>query len=148
MFKGSMVAIVTPMNEDGSCHTDIVESVVEEIDGWTNRYHKDIKPTVVIRSTVPPGTTDRLHKKYKGVDVRTKAHLLLEYIREILPIDTRLKLHLHKDKPTSDKGVNGGPWYEVLGYFANSQSKTLLPLSAKWIRKKKSFTALILPILT
>ena len=72
------VCVPTPMNKDGSCHTDIVESVVEEIDGWTNRYHKDIKPTVVIKSTVPPGTTDRLHKKYKGVDVIFNPEFLTE----------------------------------------------------------------------
>jgi len=28
------VCVPTPMNEDGSCHTDIVESVVKEIDEW------------------------------------------------------------------------------------------------------------------
>ena len=72
------VCVPTPMNKDGSCHTDIVESVVEEIDGWTNRYHKDIKRTVVIKSTVPPGTTDRLHKKYKGVDVIFNPEFLTE----------------------------------------------------------------------
>ena len=66
------------MNEDGSCHTDIVESVVKEIDEWVSRYHKDIKPTVVIKSTVPPGTTDRLHKKYKGVDVIFNPEFLTE----------------------------------------------------------------------
>ena len=63
------VCVPTPMNKDGSCHTDIVESVVKEIDKWTDSYWKDIKPTIVIKSTVPPGTTNRLHKKYKNVDV-------------------------------------------------------------------------------
>ena len=72
------VCVPTPMNEDGSCHTDIVESVVKEIDEWVSRYHKDIKPTVVIKSTVPPGTTDRLHKKYKGVDVIFNPEFLTE----------------------------------------------------------------------
>ena len=72
------VCVPTPMDEDGSCHTDIVESVVKEIDEWVSRYHKDIKPTVVIKSTVPPGTTDRLHKKYKGVDVIFNPEFLTE----------------------------------------------------------------------
>ena len=42
------VCVPTPMDEDGSCHTDIVESVVKEIDEWVSRYHKDVSPIVVI----------------------------------------------------------------------------------------------------
>ena len=72
------VCVPTPMNKDGSCHTDIVEDVVKEIDKWVSSYHKDIKPTVVIKSTVPPGTTDRLHKKYKNLDVIFNPEFLTE----------------------------------------------------------------------
>jgi UDPglucose 6-dehydrogenase len=76
--KVIFVCVPTPMNEDGSCHTDIVESVVEEIDEWVNRYRRDIKPIVVIKSTIPPGTTDRLHRKYKNVDVIFNPEFLSE----------------------------------------------------------------------
>ena len=76
--KVIFVCVPTPMNEDGSCHTDIVESVVEEIDEWVSRYHKDIKPIVVIKSTISPGTTDRLHRKYKNVDVIFNPEFLSE----------------------------------------------------------------------
>ena len=76
--KVIFVCVPTPMNEDGSCHTDIVESVVEEIDERVNRYRRDIKPIVVIKSTIPPGTTDRLHRKYKNVDVIFNPEFLSE----------------------------------------------------------------------
>ena len=74
------VCVPTPMNLDGSCHTDIVESVVKEIDKWSYAYwgNKNIKPTVVIKSTIPPGTTDRLHRKYKSVDVIFNPEFLTE----------------------------------------------------------------------
>jgi len=72
------VCVPTPMNKDGSCHTDIVESVVQEIDEWTSRYHKDIKPIVVIKSTVPPGTTEHLNKKYKNINVIFNPEFLTE----------------------------------------------------------------------
>ena len=72
------VCVPTPMNKDGSCHTDIVESVVVEIDQWTERYWNPIRPTVVIKSTVPPGTTNRLHKKCKGIDVIFNPEFLTE----------------------------------------------------------------------
>ena len=81
------VCIPTPMNKDGSCHTDIVESVIKDIDKWCYAYWGnydldkntiDNKPIVVIKSTVPPGTTDRLHRKYKSVDVIFNPEFLTE----------------------------------------------------------------------
>ena len=71
------VCVPTPMNKDGSCHTDIVESVVKKIDDRVDLANIP-KPTVVIKSTVPPGTTDRLHRKYKGVDVIFNPEFLTE----------------------------------------------------------------------
>jgi UDPglucose 6-dehydrogenase len=44
------VCVPTPMAEDGSCDTSIVEETI----GWLKA------PLIVIRSTIPPGTTDRL----------------------------------------------------------------------------------------
>ena len=75
------VCVPTPMNKDGSCHTDIVEEVVSEIneivlEGESYPYH--IKPIVVIKSTVPPGTTDRLHSKSRGLDVIFNPEFLTE----------------------------------------------------------------------
>ena len=68
------VCVPTPMNADGTCHTDIVESVIKEIDDCKHEH----KPIVVIKSTVPPGTTDRLHKKYKNIDVIFNPEFLTE----------------------------------------------------------------------
>jgi len=68
------VCVPTPMNTDGTCHTDIVESVIKEIDDCKHEH----KPIVVIKSTVPPGTTDRLHKKYKNIDVIFNPEFLTE----------------------------------------------------------------------
>ena len=67
------VCVPTPMNEDGSCHTDIVESVIKEIDTYANGLQ-----IVVIKSTVPPGTTDYLNKKYDGVNVIFNPEFLTE----------------------------------------------------------------------
>jgi len=67
------VCVPTPMNRNGSCNTGVVESVVKEIDELSNR-----KIIVVIKSTVPPGTTERLHKKYKNVNVIFNPEFLTE----------------------------------------------------------------------
>ena len=78
--KVIFVCVPTPMNKDGSCHTDIVESVIKEINKWSYAYWGNIdrKPTIVIKSTVSPGTTERLHKKYKSVDVIFNPEFLTE----------------------------------------------------------------------
>ena len=85
--KVIFVCVPTPMNTDGSCHTDIVEGVIKDIDKWCYAYWGnydldkntiDNKPIVVIKSTVPPGTTDRLHRKYKSVDVIFNPEFLTE----------------------------------------------------------------------
>jgi UDPglucose 6-dehydrogenase len=55
----AFVCVPTPMNKDKSCHTAIVEEVIDWIE----------TPLIIIRSTISPGTTDRLQKKYpnKGI---------------------------------------------------------------------------------
>ena len=53
------VCVPTPMKEDGACDTYIVASVVDDIAQIDRRKY------VVIKSTVPPGTTDRLAKDFQ-----------------------------------------------------------------------------------
>lgn len=67
----AFISVPTQMNEDGSCDNSIVEECVKM---W-ERYVK----LFVIRSTVTPGTTDYLAKKY-GVSICMQP----EYIGETL----------------------------------------------------------------
>jgi len=67
------VCLPTPMNNDGSCNTDIVEKAIEDID--TLAYKHQI---VVIKSTVPPGTTNRLNRKNKNITVIFNPEFLTE----------------------------------------------------------------------
>jgi UDPglucose 6-dehydrogenase len=77
------VCVPTPMNTDGSCFTGIVEEVISDIDktvgfrdynyaGW------DKNKIVVIKSTIPPGTTDRLDRKHKNINVIFNPEFLTE----------------------------------------------------------------------
>ena len=49
------ISVPTPMNKDGSCYLKIVESVVNDLNNI------DYNGFIVIRSTIPPGTADRLN---------------------------------------------------------------------------------------
>jgi len=51
----AIICVPTPMKEDGSCDISIIEDVVKGCDC----------PLILIKSTVPPKTTEMLRKKYK-----------------------------------------------------------------------------------
>lgn len=53
------VCVPTPMRDDGSCDTSIVESVLAELS------LAEYTSIVAIKSTVPPGTTEELKNKYQ-----------------------------------------------------------------------------------
>ena len=70
------VCVPTPMRKDGTCYTGIVEEVIKEID-YNVDVNKD-KPIVVIKSTIPPGTTDKFNKSYSNVIVIFNPEFLTE----------------------------------------------------------------------
>jgi len=70
------VCVPTPMSVDGSCHIGIVEEVVSEINEIS--ISSESNPIVVLKSTVPPGTTDRLNKKCKGINIIFNPEFLTE----------------------------------------------------------------------
>lgn len=61
------VCVPTPMRKDGSCDTRILESAIKDLDkACVNMGRTATRPVVVIKSTVPPGTTERISKQYIG----------------------------------------------------------------------------------
>ena len=71
------VCVPTPMKKDGNCDTSIVESVVKEIDELVV-YRNVSNRVVVIKSTIPPGTTERLNKECKHIQVVFNPEFLTE----------------------------------------------------------------------
>lgn len=67
------VCLPTPMNPDGSCNTDIVEEVLEEVNEIT-----DIEKTIVLKSTVTPKTTERLNLQYEFLNIVFNPEFLTE----------------------------------------------------------------------
>jgi len=57
------VCVPTPMDEDGSCNITIVEEVLENIKSATRTANTKDR-IVVIKSTVPPGSTAMWNKKF------------------------------------------------------------------------------------
>ena len=71
------VCVPTPMNKDGSCNTDIVEGMVKELNELVV-YRNVSNRVVVIKSTIPPGTTERLNGGCKNIQVIFNPEFLTE----------------------------------------------------------------------
>lgn len=71
------VCVPTPMNPDGSCNTSIVEHVIKQLDdsaALVERKHV----VAIIKSTVPPGTTQRLNDQCKNIRIVFNPEFLTE----------------------------------------------------------------------
>ena len=86
------VCLPTPMCEDGSCDTSIVESVLDDLSSVPG------KRIAVVKSTVPPGSTEKWNKKYEGTGLRVVFNP--EFLTEANALD---------DMRNQNRIVLGGP---------------------------------------
>jgi UDPglucose 6-dehydrogenase len=70
--KVLFVCVPTPMRKDGTCYTGIVEEVIREINETADDH------IIVIKSTIPPGTTDRINEEYTHSTVIFNPEFLTE----------------------------------------------------------------------
>ena len=75
------ICVPTPSNEDGSCDISIVESVLDEL------VEHNYQGIACIKSTVIPGTTERLQKKFKSLA------FVPEFLRERCAIHDFINAH-------------------------------------------------------
>ena len=63
--KMIFLCLPTPMDEDGSCHLGIVEKTLKEVNTICDEYdyYGLEQRTIIIKSTIPPGTTERWGKE-------------------------------------------------------------------------------------
>jgi UDPglucose 6-dehydrogenase len=97
------ICLPTPMNGDGSCNTKIVEGVVKQFEKLCEPpLHEErlpgepMKRTLVIKSTILPGTTERLNQECKYVRVCFNPEFLTE-------------MNANEDFKNQNRIVLGGP---------------------------------------
>jgi len=125
------VCVPTPMNPDGSCNLDIVNSVVRDINKTVNA-GQDGK-IVAIKSTVPPGTTDRLNKECKNITVifnpefLTEANFIEDFknqnriiIGGVRPATTKLRQVYSLAFPDATIVKTGSKTAEMVKYMTNT----------------------------
>ena len=121
------VCVPTPMNLDGSCNLDTVFQVVSEADRYANNNH-----IFVIKSTIPPGTTDDLNKTTKNATVVFNPEFLTEanYLEDFKnqdriivggprPATTKIKDLYRKRFPSTPIVKTGSKTAEMVKYFCN-----------------------------
>jgi UDPglucose 6-dehydrogenase len=124
------VCLPTPMMRNGRCDTEIVENVISDISDASHRLGK--KTIAVIKSTVEPGTTERLNSRYPYVSVVFNPEFLTEansyddfknqnriIIGGQRPASTRVKTLYRRAFPTVPIIKTGASVAETVKYFIN-----------------------------
>ena len=124
------VCLPTPMNSAGRCDTRLVETAISDINDSANRLGKKI--IAVIKSTIEPGTTDRLNSRYSHVNVVFNPEFLTEansfddfrnQTRIIIggprPASTKVKTLYRKAFPKTPIIKTGASVAETVKYFTN-----------------------------
>jgi UDPglucose 6-dehydrogenase len=78
VFKCNTIflCLPTPMNADGSCNVDILERELTSIDLIAD--NQEVLKTIVIKSTVTPGTTAKWNEKYEALNIVFNPEFLTE----------------------------------------------------------------------
>ena len=66
------VCLPTPMEKDGTCHVGIVESVLSDLN------EINLAKTIVVKSTIPPGTTSKWNEMFENIDIVFNPEFLTE----------------------------------------------------------------------
>ena len=120
------VCLPTPMNPDGSCNLSIIESVIEQLDEYNNNN------IAVIKSKIPPGTTERMNSQCQNLKVVFSPEFLTEanFIEDFKnqnrviiggprPASTKVKNLFTKAFPGITIVKTGSNTAESVKYFTN-----------------------------
>ena len=126
------VCVPTPMKKDGSCDVSIVEAVVKDINDMVVSRNVSGR-VVVIKSTVAPGTTERLNKICHNIQVVFNPEFLTEsnYIEDFRnqnriilggprPGITKVKRFYSKIFPKTTIVKTGSTIAEMVKYTTNT----------------------------
>lgn len=73
----TFLCLPTPMKKNGECDLSIVENCLKEISKIVEIHNKK-DFIVILKSTIPPGTTDRLNKNFNNIFIAFNPEFLTE----------------------------------------------------------------------
>jgi len=92
------LCLPTPMKPDGSCDLSILENVLQEIDLIVDNY--ETKRTIVIKSTIIPGTTKKWNETYEYLNIVFNPEFLTER-NAVKDYDNQKRIILGGPRPTT-----------------------------------------------
>ena len=92
------LCLPTPMKSDGSCDVSILETVLAQIDLLVDNY--ETTKSVVIKSTISPGTTKRWNDKYEALNIVFNPEFLTER-NAVEDYDNQTRIILGGPRPTT-----------------------------------------------
>jgi len=120
------LCLPTPMRKSGECDLSIIEGAVKEIDSYGE------SKIIIIKSTIPPGTTERLNQICKNIQIVFNPEFLTEanYIDDFRnqnriiiggprPASTKVKNLFKKVFQNTPIIKTGSTTAEMVKYFAN-----------------------------
>lgn len=129
--KYLFLCLPTPMNKNGSCNVDIIEKELDNIDLIAD--NQETIKTIIIKSTVPPGTTENWNEKYESLDIifnpefLTEANAVSDYENQsriilggVRPATTELKTIFSKVFPKAHIIKTDSTHAEMVKYLTNS----------------------------
>ena len=86
------------MKKDGSCDTSIIESILGEVDLLADNI--EAKRTIIIKSTIPPGTTARFNNRYESLSIVFNPEFLTE-INAVADFENQDRIIIGGPRPTT-----------------------------------------------
>jgi len=130
------VCLPTPMSEDGSCHLGIVEAELRDLNEkckFESAESNVVVKTVIVKSTIPPGTTQKWNNQFEKLNIvfnpefLTEANAVKDYenqTRILLggprSITTTLKPLFAKVFPKASIIKTDSTYAEMVKYITNS----------------------------
>ncbi len=133
VFKSEFIflCLPTPMSKNGSCDISIISKSLDSIDLITDNL--ETKRTIIIKSTIPPSTTENLNKKYGSLNIIFNPEFLTErnavkdfenQTRIILggprPVTTEVKTIFSKVFPKAHIIKTDSSYAEMIKYVTNT----------------------------
>tara|TARA_A100001011_G_scaffold393003_2_gene481825 strand:+ start:490 stop:1344 length:855 start_codon:yes stop_codon:yes gene_type:complete len=121
----------TPMKKSGECDLSIVRGSLETLNAMSITHNKN--PVIIVKSTIPPGTCEKLNEEFKNINIIFSPEFLTEansiedfknQTRIILggprPYTTQIKTVLRKAFPHIPIVKTGYKTAEMVKYFINN----------------------------
>ena len=118
------VCLPTPMNSDGSCNVSLVESAIKRCSEF------GITKTVVIKSTVSPGTSARINSLYPNMDIVFNPEFLTE--KNALVDFVNPPMHVLGGSPIQTHTIE--LWYNMYSTCNTAPAFHMTPAEASFVK--------------